>query len=127
MALASDWTDPDRQVSVPLGLLEDDHVLAREHVHAHALDDHLDEPDAAEWLVRHGSDSSAGYSRTRRTTPSAVSRYATGGPSATEVTDERANVVERARPRAVRRGASHWRTKAPSARWKAMIRSFAAS
>ena len=54
MALASDGADPDRQVSVPLGLLEDHHVLAREHVHAHALDHHLDEPDPAERLFRHG-------------------------------------------------------------------------
>ena len=36
--------DPDRQVAVAVGLLEDDHVAAGEHVDPDALDDHLDQP-----------------------------------------------------------------------------------
>ena len=35
--------DPDRQIALAVGLFQDDHVLAREHVDPHALDDHLDE------------------------------------------------------------------------------------
>ena len=35
--------DPDREVAVAVGLLEDDHVAAREHVDPDALDDHLDQ------------------------------------------------------------------------------------
>ena len=49
------WTDPDRQISVPFRLLEDDDVLAREHVDAHALHDHLDQPYPAERTFSHGS------------------------------------------------------------------------
>ena len=40
--------DPDRQVAVAVGLLEDHHVAAGEHVDPDALDEHLDE------LVVHG-------------------------------------------------------------------------
>ena len=51
---------------------------------------------------------------------------ATGGPSATEVTTRPA--ISSSRPASSPLvGASHWRTKAPSARWKARMRAFAAS
>ena len=42
--------DPDRQVALAVGLLEDHDVAAREHVDPNALDDHLDQ------LVVHGAD-----------------------------------------------------------------------
>ena len=41
--------DPDRQVAVALGLLEDDDVAAGQHVDPHALDDHLDELVVRPW------------------------------------------------------------------------------
>ena len=55
-----------------------------------------------------------------------MSRYATGGPSLTEVT-ARPRTSSSAPAAGPSVGAIHWRTKAPSARWKAMIRSLAAS
>ena len=47
--------DPDREVAIVLGLLEDHDVAAREHVDADALDHHLDESVAvARLLAGHG-------------------------------------------------------------------------
>ena len=43
IALASHGPIQIGQVAVALGLLEDDHVAVRQHVDAHALDDHLDQ------------------------------------------------------------------------------------
>ncbi len=37
--------DPDRQVALAVELLEDDDMLAREHVDADALHGHLDQPE----------------------------------------------------------------------------------
>ena len=48
--------DPDRQVALALGLLEDHDVAAREHVDPDALDDHLDEPVTGRLLAGHGRD-----------------------------------------------------------------------
>ena len=43
--------DPDREVAIPLGLLEDHDVAARQHVDPDALDDHLDELRPRERLL----------------------------------------------------------------------------
>ena len=36
--------DPDGQIALVVGLAQDDHVLRRQHVDTHALDDHLTHP-----------------------------------------------------------------------------------
>ena len=96
-------------------------MLAREHVDAHALDDHLDQPDPAERLFRHGPILATGYSSTRRTHAVRGEQVRDGRTVGDRGHGEAANVVQqrRAGPAA---GASHWRTKAPSARWKPMNR-----
>ena len=49
--------DPDREVAIVVGLLEDDHVAAREHVDPDALDHHLDESvPRLRLLAGHGRD-----------------------------------------------------------------------
>ena len=53
IACASHGPDPHRQDAAARDLLEQQHVAARAHVDAHALDDHLDVGDA---LAGHGSD-----------------------------------------------------------------------
>ena len=45
------WPDPDREIPIPLRLLEDDDMPARQHVDPDALDHHLDELRPGERLL----------------------------------------------------------------------------
>ena len=70
--------DPDREVAVAPGLLEDHDMAVRQHVDAHALDDHLDQ-----LVVGHAPDypTVAGAAGRPGPRPSVITRRATSAPA----------------------------------------------